>query len=190
MRRLLTVLVLSGAALATLNAPGAQAAPLPAKEYITQISAPAGGGCSPLGVPYCSNRAYAQGNRAAWQWSNQHPSRSQRWPVPYPASTSWNLWRYYHTVYVVRYAKPGQSSQVWKYGITRQVPYSLRANEGRRTCQLHFGLLSKTRCSFNWIAVTNYNHGFYWARYMEASRIKQYENTHWQCPPGQKYSCR
>lgn len=155
------------------------------------LPAPAQQGvCNPLGMAYCANWNYYTEARAAVNWSDTHPYSWQRWPVPYPSSSSWNSLRYYHVIYVIKYSTPGEGTHVWKYGITRQVPWTNRARYGRYDCQAWFGPWSRTRCSQDWVAVSNYQHGWYWARYVEASMVKKYQRAHHVCPPGQRISCR
>jgi hypothetical protein len=154
------------------------------------------GTCSPHSFTYCANKAWGRTTSDAWSWGRNHPQRSQRRPVPYPASTSWNLWRSYHVVYVITYQPKGTygpSTAVWKYGITRQDPWTNRAKAGVRTCRNYSKAIPST-CDYHWLAVTNKSHGFYYARFMEAGLIKKW-NLRWgsaasPCPPGQRFSCR
>lgn len=185
--RLLLAAVVLGL-LGSLSAVSASATPV--TNVVPLLPAPHNMGCNPLGVPFCSH-GYNQelANEVAWHWSDTHTHLWQRRPVPYPSN--YNYLRYYHTVYVVEYQYRDARRQVWKYGITRQTPYTDRANVGRRDCERFFGTNSGYRCTVNWLAVTNFNHGWYWARYLEASLIKQWNLHHpgQRCPRGQYYSC-
>lgn len=123
---------------------------------------------------------YAKAVKASWKWSVQHPRDSQRQPVPYPRKAKSPKDGRNHVVYVVFF----EQRKIWKFGITRHVPWTKRANEGRRACEK----AQRGSCRVDWVAVSDKR--FYNARFLEASLIKGYERDNDNCPPGQRTSCR
>ena len=84
-----------------------------------------------------------------------------------------------YTVYVMHYNR----TSVWKYGITRQKPWTKRAQRQMPRCQSGWGGCSyrKVRTVRGWVA----------ARRLERRLIVHYARRHGGlCPPGQRISCR
>lgn len=143
------------------------------------------GVCNLNGHRYCVDRAWGPIVADAVTWSYAHTSRNERRPVPYPTrATLIGVFADYHVVYRVSYTGR-EGSLTWKFGITRQERWQDRANVGRRDCAKKHG-----SCRIQAIAETGKSDGYYWARLVEASMIKQYERANGVCPPGQRKSCK
>lgn len=167
------------------------------------------GTCVPLKGPghipisYCTNSELSNIDlRGALDWADDHTSKHDRSPVPFPGqgSKDSNNNKYTYVVYVVRYRHILEKGypHLWKYGITRQDPYTKRSSDGVRECNHTSPIEEHTRiCADNWVsghANDSYGgHGYkpyYQARYFEASLIKQWSRKHGdKCPPGAK-SCK
>lgn len=104
--------------------------------------------------------------------------------IPRPGRTSWRKDSKYR-IYAVYYLPKGKSKiDVFKYGITSQVPDD-RPNAGRRACEAKFGRAAG--CSFRYLAkgIRGYEN----ARIAEYGLIVQYALRFRHCPVGQP-SCK
>ncbi|BCJ51803.1 hypothetical protein Asp14428_32780 [Actinoplanes sp. NBRC 14428] len=97
--------------------------------------------------------------------------------IPFPNYAAWAARAFRYVLYAVYVIYNVFTGAIWKFGITRQVPWTKRVNRQLPKCKRYFG----SGCAGS---VLKWTIGWGSARTWEARYFAAYVAAHHHCPPG------